>query len=705
MFFRKLTIIAKGRGAEDVARAILLNEYSNPIEEIKKHKWNSFEYCIDLELTRKFKIQGKESENDPSGGNKFMATFSFVHFLAITDKFKVLSGMNISDEEMLRPVNVTNETAPVVRKDSWIFGATALHLAAMYSPKSLAVFLFTAKNKERVMEATNLATKRGVTALHVAAMSPDPFSVQILLKNGAKQEAQDSKQYTPLFYAAKASGIEASYHLLETGQADANAQGANGKTALFKAETYKDVLLLVNYNIEKDIKMKVSEEFPEERTALHYLVDNCYEESPLALMDSDIFEEENDTFQMDLGLPLADEEKETLGLHKKLLKKSRKDLFLHPIMETFLHFKFKESGHAFNFRLITNLILCIAFSMLGTYFTKLYDCKYVDETDEKEDSLDCNHMNDHFSVAENCYYFFNHDLSWFPKFDERTYFVNKFYGCDAKSKIVKSTLTNSDGSEMYPNGTILDIQCYKNHTLRLLKDGNAHTRYGIQELLKLRGIGGYGFLLHPCAIIVYVILFMRLIKEFMDIHTLGCKAYMRLENMGQLLIILLSAVFMIMVHITVKWSAHLAGVVVVLLWIDFAMEIGRLNNKGEFIYIIVHVARKIIKFLMLYLPVISAFAFGLHFVNNSSRAYSGMFTSFLRVFVHMTGESEFSDHFQWSPVKLDGGSQTTVQVKDKLNLKILIRFFETELIFLGNVCCLYNCPDHRDCKHLDCLHN
>ena len=663
MSFRNLAIIAKGRGAEDVARAILTNEYADPIGEIKKHNWNSFEYSISLELSRKHKIEGKESENIPTGGHNFTATFGFVHFLAITDKFKVLSEMKLSDDEMLRPVNVTNETAPVVRKDSWIFGATALHLAAMYSPKSLAVFLFTAKNKERVMEATNLATKRGVTALHVAAMSHDPFGVQILLKHGAKQEAQDSKNYTPLFYAAKAAGIEATYHLLETGQANANAQGTNGKTALFKAETYKDVLLLINYNIDKDIEMNENEKFPDERTALHYLVNNCYDESPLAVMDSAIFEEDDDTFHMDLGLALADEKKETLGLHKKLLKKSRKDLFLHPIMETFLHFKFKESGYAFNVRLITNLILCIAFSMLGTYFTKLYDCKYVDETDEKEDSLDCNHMNDHFSVAENCYYFFNHDDSWFPKFDDRTYFVNKFYGCDAKSKIVKSKLKNLDGTEMYPNGTILDIQCYKNHTLRILENGNAHTRYGVQKLLELRGKGRLTFLFHPCAFVVYVMLFMRFIKESMDIHTLGCKDYMRLENMGQLLIIFLSAAFMIAAHISVKWAAHVAGWAVVLMWVDFAMEIGRLNNKGEFIYIVVNVARKICKFLLLYLPVISAFAFGLHFVNNSSRAYSGMFTSFLRVFVHMTGESEFTSHFQWSPVKLDGGSQTTVQVR------------------------------------------
>ena len=99
MSFRNLAIIAKGRGAEDVARAILTNEYADPIGEIKKHNWNSFEYSISLELSRKHKIEGKESENIPTGGHNFTATFGFVHFLAITDKFKVLSEMKLSDDE------------------------------------------------------------------------------------------------------------------------------------------------------------------------------------------------------------------------------------------------------------------------------------------------------------------------------------------------------------------------------------------------------------------------------------------------------------------------------------------------------------------------------------------------------------------------------------------------------------------------------
>ena len=650
-----------------MAHAILTNTYKDPIAELNKHNWTSFEFNINLHLSRKNTIQAKKLDLAQPIVN-FNTKFNFVHFLAITGKTKLLSQMNISDEEMLKKVQVTNVGEEVNRKDAWIFGGTALHLAAMYSPEALSLLLYTAQDKEKVMEATSLASKRGVTALHVAAMSHDPFGVHILLKHGANCDAKDSKEYTPLFYAAKSAGCEATYHLLETGSADANAKGVNGKTALFKCESYKDVLLLDNYGVDKSIQMEATEKFPEKRSALHYLVDNSYQESPLALMDCDIFKEDDDNYQMNLELPLAEEDRETLGLHKEFLKESRKDLFLHPIMEIFLYLKLRQLIPAFRFKLGNSFLLCIVFSLLGCYFTKLYDCKYVDETDEKERSLDCNHMNDHFSVAENCYYFFNHDTSWFAKNDNVTFFVNKFYGCDSKSKIVSSNLKNSDGSEMYPNGTILDIQCYKNHTLRILENGNAHTRYGVQQLLELRGKGQWSFLLHPFAILLYILLGIGILKEILDVSTLGCKVYIRqMENLFQIFIIICSIAFMIVAHFSVKWAAHLAGCAVIFMWVDFTMELGKNIGLGLYIYIVIKVTKKICTFLILYLPVFCAFAFGFYFINNQSRAYSGLFTSFLRVFVHMTGESEFTTHFQWSPVKLDGGSQFTVQVKQLIH--------------------------------------
>ena len=224
-----------------------------------------------------------------------------------------------------------------------------------------------------------------------------------------------------------------------------------------------------------------------------------------------------------------------------------------------------------------------------------------------------------------------------------------------------------DESEMYPNGTILDIQCYKNHTLRILENGNAHTRYGVQKLLELRGKPQWLFLYHPLSIILYLLLIMRIIGEITDIKALGCKGYLRLDNLMHVLIIVCCIAFLIVAHISVKWAAHVAGITVMFIWIDFTINLGKVIGMGEYIYVVIDVTKKLVSFMILYFPIFCAFAFGLHFANNQSRAYSGMFTSFLRVFVQMTGESEFTSHFQWSPVKLEGGSQTTAQVKQFIN--------------------------------------
>lgn len=194
----------------------------------------------------------------------------------------------------------------------------------------------------------------------------------------------------------------------------------------------------------------------------------------------------DDTYQMDMAVHYSDVKSQrksdvSMNLHQTFLDHDRRDLFMHPIMEFLTQFKWWTCRKVFWNRLWLDLFLCLAFSAVGYLFVGLYDCKFVDETDEKtghdkaQEGI-CNHMNDHFSVAEHCYYFFEQS-SFIRGFDSRTYFVNRWYGCDGKSRIVTSTITNPnwdsstnstvDNSEFaYPNGTELPIQCYKNNTLR-----------------------------------------------------------------------------------------------------------------------------------------------------------------------------------------------------------------------------------------------
>ena len=126
----------------------------------------------------------------------------------------------------------------------------------------------------------------------------------------------DSKGYTPLFYAAKANGMEASYYLLDLGKADPNHQCQNGKTPLFKVSTYEDAKLLLRFGADQNIKT-YPKAGAEGKTALQYLVENCYADSPLAILDNDISKLGDDILKVDLKLPSQVNEK--LGLHKLFL--------------------------------------------------------------------------------------------------------------------------------------------------------------------------------------------------------------------------------------------------------------------------------------------------------------------------------------------------------------------------------------------------
>ena len=157
---------------------------SKGLTDISNYDWRTFKYCINLYMTRAQTIKPQNSTTESiqiTPVRNFNATFSFVHFLAITGKFKVLKKLDLTVDDILEPVDVTNKNEDVARKDAWIFEATSVHLGAMFSPEALAVLLKQAEKLgalDKVREQTNFENKRRVTPLHVAAMSLDPYSVR-----------------------------------------------------------------------------------------------------------------------------------------------------------------------------------------------------------------------------------------------------------------------------------------------------------------------------------------------------------------------------------------------------------------------------------------------------------------------------------------------------------------------------------------------
>ena len=120
--------------------------------------------------------------------------------------------------------------------------------------------------------------------------------------------------------------------------------------------------------------------------------------------------------------------------------------------------------------------------------------------------------------------------------------------------------------------------------------------------------------------------------------------------------------FIISANIDITVATHAAAWAILFTWIDFTFQLGRLNHCGEYLFMVLEVGKKCLKFLMLYFPMVLAFAFGFNILMHQIKDYSGMGSAMMRVFVQLVGELEFSDLFQWNVVKTAGASQGSTQI-------------------------------------------
>ena len=142
----------------------------------------------------------------------------------------------------------------------------------------------------------------------------------------------------------------------------------------------------------------------------------------------------------------------------------------------------------------------------------------------------------------------------------------------------------------------------------------------------------------------------------------GLEYFGSVENYLQLAIIGTTITFIIAGHIDVRAATHASAWAILCTWIDFTFQLGRLNDLGEYLFIVLEVGKKCLKFLLLYLAMGLAFALGFNILMHQVTDYSGIGSSSLRVFVQMVGEMELSDLFQWNKVKEAGASQVSAQV-------------------------------------------
>ena len=355
------------------------------------------------------------------------------------------------------------------------------------------------------------------------------------MDHGAECDVKDFKDYTPLFYAAKTEGIEAAYYLLEHGKADPNFQCTNGKTPMFKATTYEDAMLMMKYGADESITMNPDPETNSNvgRTALEYLVENCYDDSPIAILDNDVSKDEDDTMTMNLSLPKKASEKTEFGLHETFSDCGRFDLFMHPIMEVFMDLKWRKFKRIFVLMLLWDFIFAASISYSGYRFVVMNDCKVADEVGELELCKNIGDFNSSEESTDQCHYFFmrqcmfrfcDRKMGFVTKQSQKCSFFSKTYLGDENVKLESTNNCNREQRQ-------LQVTCEKG-TLRT--EGKS-----LAPLCAMRGLTSIYtcFTFDPFIVIIYICLVDRIVREILDLLAHRRSYFGNTENYLQILIV------------------------------------------------------------------------------------------------------------------------------------------------------------------------
>ena len=106
---------------------------------------------------------------------------------------------------------------------------------------------------------------------------------------------------------------------------------------------------------------------------------------------------------------------------------------------------------------------------------------------------------------------------------------------------------------------------------------------------------------------------------------------------------------------------HLLGWALYLAWLNLTIFLGRFDLFGKHIYRSWHVLKNVAVSMIVYIPVIMAFATGFHCFLKNNSVFEGPIASFLKVLTMVLGEFDFQDNFVYDEVKKVHGSNISVQ--------------------------------------------
>ena len=106
---------------------------------------------------------------------------------------------------------------------------------------------------------------------------------------------------------------------------------------------------------------------------------------------------------------------------------------------------------------------------------------------------------------------------------------------------------------------------------------------------------------------------------------------------------------------------HLLGWALYLAWLNLTIFLGRFDLFGKHIYRSWHVLKNVAVSMIVYIPILMAFATGFHCFLKNHPTFEGPVASLLKVLTMVLGEFDFEDNFVYDKVTKIHGSNVSVQ--------------------------------------------
>ena len=297
-----------------------------------------------------------------------------------------------------------------------------------------------------------------------------------------------------------------------------------------------------------------------------------------------------------------------MAAHSKLIQSTDRDILKHPLSEIMLDLKKKRVFKYFFANTVLYVIFLLSLSILAFLQTM-----YLKDFDQEDAIVNGQNNTTHYRCT--------YQNDW--RNSNRTNTCNLWYDSQLRAKVF--------GSQDLKCGMI--FLNYWNHTSK--------TPFCDESFTASKFAAFYFFyaLTSLSSVILVIVGWLKFCSSSQE--------YFRTKRYILEVLVLVSTVgYLIGMFLCSRVvNLHLGAWSVFMAWINMTILLGHFPGVGVYMFMFKYVTQSIIIYLLVYLPLLVAFAFGFYVLLPRNPSFNDPITSLLKVLSMMIGELEYADNF------------------------------------------------------------